>query len=89
MEREEFRNLICEIFDIEKLFDVAENGFNGDYFKVWYDDQEIFIFNKDSMNCLKWYKLTHIGRSLEINGCFNMEVFLKELKEDMIEYKVI
>lgn len=81
MEREDFVKLMYEMVDMDKLFDI---------FDVYLTQTTDFVFlrNEDDISIIfkqldgepkiiNWYKLTHIGRYLNLWGFENVN----ELKE--------
>lgn len=88
IDREIFRKIISNLIDdIENFYDVIEYGYEGDRFKAWYYEEEVYILDKGNFIILNWYKLTHIGRCLTCN--YNMTVketykFIRSFRNEVL-----
>lgn len=68
------RERFCELFSdelAEKLEDyIYDNAYlcSTDSFIINYDTdfEQLYLINKDTLQIVSWYKLTHIGRALEL-----------------------
>lgn len=94
-DRDDFRKVFYEIFTTDQLFDIEvacqSGGTHLDYFSLFYHEDEFYILHRDSGIMINYYK--HLGR---INTCnrtdFTLDdfrIFLKVLKEDLLNYEVI
>lgn len=81
MEREDFVKLMYERVDMETLFDVFSNSLSQTEDFVFVEDSgEVSIIYKDmdsEPKIINWYKLTHVGRCLNLWGFRD----INELKE--------
>lgn len=81
MERDDFVKLMCERVDMETLFDVFSNSLSQTMDFVFIEnDGEVSIIYKDmdsEPKIINWYKLTHVGRCLNLWGFRD----INELKE--------
>lgn len=94
-DRDDFRKVFFEIFTTDQLFDIEvacqSGGTHLDYFSLFYHEDEFYILHRDSGIMINYYK--HLGR---INTCnrpdFTLDdfkIFLKVLKEDLLNYEII
>nr|DAU41978.1 MAG TPA: hypothetical protein [Caudoviricetes sp.] len=68
VDRDIFIKIISNLIDnIENFYDTIEYGYEGDKFKAWYYNEEVYIMDKTNFIIINWYKLTHIGRYLTCN----------------------
>lgn len=81
MEREDFVKLMYERVDMETLFDVFSNSLSQTEDFVFVEvDGEVSIIYKEmdsEPKIINWYKLTHVGRCLNLWGFRD----INELKE--------
>ena len=81
MEREDFVKLMYERVDMETLFDVFSNSLSQTEDFVFVEDGgDISIIYKEmdsGSKIINWYKLTHVGRCLNLWGFRD----INELKE--------
>lgn len=81
MEREDFVKLMYERVDMETLFDVFSNSLSQTEDFVFVEDSgDISIIYKEldsEPKIVNWYKLTHVGRCLNLWGFRD----INELKE--------
>lgn len=81
MERDDFVKLMYERVDMETLFDVFSNSLSQTMDFVFIEnDGEVSIIYKDmdsEPKIINWYKLTHVGRCLNLWGFRD----INELKE--------
>lgn len=81
MEREDFVKLMYERVDMETLFDIFSNSLSQTEDFVFVEDGgEVSIIYKDmdsEPKIINWYKLTHVGRCLNLWGFRD----INELKE--------
>lgn len=81
MERDDFVKLMYERVDMETLFDVFSNSLSQTEDFVFVEDGgEVSIIYKEmdsEPKIINWYKLTHVGRCLNLWGFRD----INELKE--------
>lgn len=79
IERDKFNKLFYEVFknDDSILDSLATNLITENYIAT-YDNEEIFITNKNTLVTISWYKLFHVGR------CLNFSKHLSD--EEIIEF---
>jgi hypothetical protein len=94
MEREDFVKLMYERVDMETLFDVFSNSLSQtEDFVFVEDDGEVSIIYKEmdsEPKIINWYKLTHVGRCLNLWGFKNVEELeniLDDLNDDLKRIK--
>lgn len=94
MEREDFVKLMYERVDMETLFDVFSNSLSQtEDFVFIENDGEVSIIYKDmdsEPKIINWYKLTHVGRCLNLWGFKNVEELeniLDDLNDDLKRIK--
>lgn len=94
MEREDFVKLIYERVDMETLFDVFSNSLSQtEDFVFIENDGEVSIIYKEmdsEPKIINWYKLTHVGRCLNLWGFKNVEKLeniLDDLNDDLKRIK--
>lgn len=94
MEREDFVKLMYERVDMETLFDVFSNSLSQtEDFVFVENDGDISIIYKDmdsEPKIINWYKLTHVGRCLNLWGFKNVEELeniLDDLDDDLKRIK--
>lgn len=90
MEREDFVKLMYEMVDMETLFDVFSNSLSQTMdFVLVEDGGEVSIIYKEmdsEPKIINWYKLTHVGRCLNLWGFKNVEELeniLDDLNDDL------
>lgn len=95
IERDIFTHLFYDKYKVYSLLENKGLVHNGDYFKVWYDydEETIYLLEKESGILITWYKFTHVGRCLECNKDLNVEDFELfafllelELKDELFSY---
>lgn len=86
MERDDFVKLMYERVDMETLFDVFSNSLSQtEDFLFVEDGGEVSIIYKEmdsEPKIINWYKLTHVGRCLNLWGFKNVEE-LKDILDDL------
>lgn len=94
MEREDFVKLIYERVDMETLFDVFSSSLSQTEDFVFVEDGgEVSIIYKEmdsEPKIINWYKLTHVGRCLNLWGFKNVEKLeniLDDLNDDLKRIK--
>lgn len=94
MEREDFVKLMYERVDMETLFDVFSNSLSQTEDFVFVEDGgEVSIIYKEmdsEPKIINWYKLTHVGRCLNLWGFKNVEELeniLDDLNDDLKRIK--
>lgn len=94
MERDDFVKLMYERVDMETLFDVFSNSLSQtDDFVFVEDGGEVSIIYKEmdsEPKIINWYKLTHVGRCLNLWGFKNVEKLeniLDDLNDDLERIK--
>lgn len=94
MERDDFVKLMYERVDMETLFDVFSNSLSQTMDFVFIEnDGEVSIIYKDmdsEPKIINWYKLTHVGRCLNLWGFKNVEELeniLDDLNDDLKRIK--
>ena len=87
IEREKFTQLFYEKYKVYELLEDKDLQHDGEFFKVWYDydEETIYLLEKESGILITWYKFNHIGRCLECNkdlteDDFELFAFLLELE---------
>lgn len=90
MERDDFVKLMYERVDMETLFDVFSNSLSQTMDFVFVEDGgEVSIIYKEmdsEPKIINWYKLTHVGRCLNLWGFKNVEELeniLDDLNDDL------
>lgn len=75
-----FNNLNYEQQD--KLLDLIEYGQNKDGYIFQYHNETALIYDTYNDNFISWYKLTHIGRSIQTNitDIRTLDLLFEELK---------
>lgn len=100
IEREEFVTAFCSVLDSENdsvitntdIYDIITEGYEGDTYKCWLYDDEVYILNKDTGDLVNWYKIGHIGRCLTSTLGSNSSDYVKffvGLADEMREQGVI
>lgn len=94
MGREDFVKLMYERVDMETLFDVFSNSLSQTEDFVFVEDGgEVSIIYKEmdsGPKIINWYKLTHVGRCLNLWGFKNVEKLeniLDDLNDDLERIK--
>lgn len=94
MERDDFVKLMYERVDMEILFDVFSNSLSQTEDFVFVEDGgEVSIIYKEmdsEPKIINWYKLTHVGRCLNLWGFKNVEKLeniLDDLNDDLERIK--
>jgi len=94
MGREDFVKLMYERVDMETLFDVFSNSLSQTEDFVFVEDGgEVSIIYKEmdsEPKIINWYKLTHVGRCLNLWGFKNVEKLeniLDDLNDDLERIK--
>lgn len=94
MERDDFVKLMYERVDMETLFDVFSNSLSQTEDFVFVEDGgEVSIIYKEmdsEPKIINWYKLTHVGRCLNLWGFKNVEKLeniLDDLNDDLERIK--
>lgn len=94
MERDDFVKLMYERVDMETLFDVFSNLLSQTEDFVFVEDGgEVSIIYKEmdsEPKIINWYKLTHVGRCLNLWGFKNVEKLeniLDDLNDDLERIK--
>lgn len=94
MGREDFVKLMYERVDMETLFDVFSNSLSQTENFVFVEDGgEVSIIYKEmdsEPKIINWYKLTHVGRCLNLWGFKNVEKLeniLDDLNDDLERIK--
>lgn len=94
MEREDFVKLMYDRVDMETLFDVFSNSLSQTEDFVFVEDGgEVSIIYKEmdsEPKIINWYKLTHVGRCLNLWGFKNVEELeniLDDLNDDLKRIK--
>lgn len=94
MEREDFVKLMYERVDMETLFDVFSNSLSQTEDFVFVEEGgEVSIIYKEmdsEPKIINWYKLTHVGRCLNLWGFKNVEKLeniLDDLNDDLKRIK--
>lgn len=94
MERDDFVKLMYERVDMETLFDVFSNSLSQTEDFVFVEDGgEVSIIYKEmdsESKIINWYKLTHVGRCLNLWGFKNVEKLeniLDDLNDDLERIK--
>ena len=94
MERDDFVKLMYERVDMETLFDVFINSLSQTEDFVFVEDGgEVSIIYKEmdsEPKIINWYKLTHVGRCLNLWGFKNVEKLeniLDDLNDDLERIK--
>ena len=94
MERDDFVKLMYERVDMETLFDVFSNSLSQTEDFVFVEDGgEVSIIYKEmdsEPKIINWYKLTHVGRYLNLWGFKNVEKLeniLDDLNDDLERIK--
>lgn len=94
MEREDFVKLMYERVDMETLFDVFSNSLSQTEDFVFVEGSgEVSIIYKEmdsEPKIINWYKLTHVGRCLNLWGFKNVEELeniLDDLNDDLKRIK--
>lgn len=64
IDREEFTNIFCSVFNPDNICDIIFSGYEGYSYKCWIYDDEVYILNKETGDFINWYKIDHIGRCL-------------------------
>lgn len=92
MEREDFVKLMYEMVDMDKLFDIFDGYLTQTTDFVFLrneDDVSIIYKELDSEpKIINWYKLTHVGRCLNLWGFKSVDDLrgtLNTLNEDLKE----
>lgn len=90
MERDDFVKLMYERVDMETLFDVFSSSLSQTMdFVLVEDGGEVSIIYKEmdsEPKIINWYKLTHVGRCLNLWGFKNVEELeniLDDLNDDL------
>ena len=90
MEREDFVKLMYERVDMETLFDIFSNSLSQTMDFVFVEDGgDVSIIYKEmdsEPKIINWYKLTHVGRCLNLWGFKNVEELeniLDDLNDDL------
>lgn len=90
MERDDFVKLMYERVDMETLFDVFSSSLSQTMDFVFVEDGgEVSIIYKEmdsEPKIINWYKLTHVGRCLNLWGFKNVEELeniLDDLNDDL------
>ena len=94
MEREDFVKLMYERVNMETLFDVFSNSLSQTEDFVFVENSgDVSIIYKDmdsEPKIINWYKLTHVGRCLNLWGFKNVEELeniLDDLNDDLKRIK--
>lgn len=94
MGREDFVKLMYERVDMETLFDVFSNSLSQTEDFVFVEDGgEVSIIYKEmdsEPKIINWYKITHVGRCLNLWGFKNVEKLeniLDDLNDDLERIK--
>ena len=94
MERDDFVKLMYDRVDMETLFDVFSNSLSQTEDFVFVEDGgEVSIIYKEmdsEPKIINWYKLTHVGRCLNLWGFKNVEELeniLDDLNDDLKRIK--
>lgn len=94
MERDDFVKLMYERVDMETLFDVFSNSLSQTEDFVFVENGgEVSIIYKEmdsEPKIINWYKLTHVGRCLNLWGFKNVEELeniLDDLNDDLKRIK--
>ncbi len=90
MEREKFVKLMYERVDMETLFDVFSSSLSQTMDFVFVEDGgEVSIIYKEmdsEPKIINWYKLTHVGRCLNLWGfksVSELKYILDDLNDDL------
>lgn len=88
IKRDIFRKIISNLIDdIDNFYDIVEYGYEGEVYKSWYYNEEVYIMNKESFTIINWYKLTHIGRCLTCNKNMNVKEtyrFIRSFRNEVL-----
>ena len=87
--RDLFCNAVITVFgDVGTFLDFLEKGKYSDKYDCYVDyDEENYIINRETGEYINWYKLNHIGRSINISTFHMYKNIPKWIEEFLIEFK--
>lgn len=92
--RNDFCKVFHEVFTSNEIFEIevaCQGMTHTDCFTLFYDCDEFYILHRDSGILINYYK--HLGRTNTCNHpdftLDDFEVFLKVLKEDLVDERII
>lgn len=92
--RDDFCRVFGEVFTQDEIFTLeveCQGSCYTDSFHLFYDNDEFYIIHKDSGIIINYYK--HLGRTNTCNRSDftldDLRIFLKELKEDLKDERII
>jgi hypothetical protein len=87
--REQFAATFDKVFgdDYDKILGRIFEGFTTTNYKCFYHDETVYIIDLDNEELITWYKLSHIGRALNITKddatIEYIESMFKEFKDEL------
>lgn len=87
--RELFSNAVTKIFgDTTTFLDFLENEEYSNKYDCYLDyNGENYIINRETGEFINWYKLTHIGRCINISALSMYNNIPKWIEEFLVEFK--
>ena len=88
--RDLFCNAVTKVFgDSTTFLDFLENE---EYSIIKYDcfincNGENYIINRETGEYINWYKLNHIGRSINISICFSCKSIPEWIEDFLVKFK--
>lgn len=67
IERETFCKIVEGTISSDLLFDLIDSNYESEEFKIWKNDEEIYLFHYESFTLINYYKTYHLGRCLNAN----------------------
>ena len=87
--RDIFCMVVTKVFgDSETFLDFLENADYSDKYDCFLNnDEENYIINRETGEYINWYKLSHIGRCINISIIYPRKNTMQWIEEFLIEFK--